>query len=332
MKRILLSASVFLFSLFGLSALDNPIEKYLSVRVTPQFEIANGAIKEYVFDSSCKNTDNKLSELDWNLKTIALFNLDTDFTVMKYGYLGLSATFGVPQRSDFMQDSDWLNSVTKQWLDDEPTERTNFSEHINHLDKFIDFKVRAGGNIYLPLEITLTPFLSYKYEFIRFSASGGYSEYKNYKKGIDKKTFEDKVISYEQEQNSLFLGTNLTVKSIPRTFINLSFEISPKVTTLTAIDYHYINNGKYGTAYRDSFSKLLEIESNMTAQYCFSKNHSAGINYRLQYIPLSKGDTSSKTIDRNGKFLTDNWIEIGTNTGGTERFIWALGLNYSFSL
>ena len=251
---------------------------------------------------------------------------------MKYGYLGLSATFGVPQRSDFMQDSDWLNSTTRQWVNDDPTEKTNYSEHINHLDKFIDFKVSAGGNIYLPLDITITPFFAYKYEFIRFSASAGYGEYKNYKKGIDKQLFEDKVISYEQEMNCLSFGTNLTVKSIPRTFIGLSFDISPNMTTLTAIDYHYINQGKLGTAYRDTFKKLLQLESNMCAQYCFTKNHSAGINYRLQYIPLSKGNTSSKTIDRNGKFLSDNWVDIGTDSGGTERFIWSLGLNYSFSL
>ena len=118
------------------SALDNPIEKYLSVQLTPQFEIANGKITEYVFDPLCKNTDNKLSELDWNLKTIALFNINADFDVIRYISVGLSGTFGVPQRSDFMQDSDWENSITEDWLNDDPKERTAFSEHINHLDKY----------------------------------------------------------------------------------------------------------------------------------------------------------------------------------------------------
>ena len=332
MKRLLICTSIILSSLLSLSALDNKYSDYLSFRITPQFEIANGTIKEYVFDPACKNTDNILSELDWNLSTLALFNLHADFDIMRYGYLGLSGTMGVPQRSDYMQDYDWRNSVVDAWKNDDPTEKTNFSEHINHLDKYITFSASLGGNIYLPLEFKISPRATYKYEFIRFTGSYGYSDYKE--SNHEKKDFTGKVISYEQEINSLLLGTNIKIGIIPRTAIDLNFDISPNLTFLNAIDYHYVNSalGKYGTAYLDSFKNIMQMEAGANAQYCFSKNHSAGLCYKIQYIPRVQGETSSRVIDKNGEFLTDNWLPIGSGGGGTERFIWFLCLNYSFSL
>lgn len=336
LKRIFVLFSIFIISAIKLFALENFFDDYLALQITPQFEIANGTIKEYVFDPACKNTDNKLSELDWNLKTIALFNLHVNFDVIKYVNLGLSGSFAVPQRSDFMQDYDWLNSVGgadglhTDWLNDDPTEKTNFSEHINHLDKYMVFQAYLGGNIYLPLEFKLSPRITYQYEFIRFSSSNGYSKYKS--NNFQIKKFEGKVISYEQEINSVLLGLNARVGIIPRTKIDLSFDISPNLTFLNAIDYHYINQTKYGTAFLDSFHNIMMIMSEANAQYSFSKNHSIGVNYKLQFIPGSQGKTSTKTIDKNGKFLTDNWISLQSGGGGTERFIWSLGLNYSFSL
>lgn len=327
--------SILLLTLNSLFALDNKIEDYLTFKITPQFEVASGAIKEYVFDSECKNTDNKLSQLDWNLGTIAIFNLDADFNIIRYIFLGLSGSFAVPQRSDFMQDYDWLNSVGgdggqfPEWKKEDATELTNFSEQINHLDKFLNFKVRLGGNLYLPLEFTLTPRLTYRYEFIRFTASSGYGEYKS--NDFAKTIFTGNLISYEQEMHSVFAGINIQNTWIPHTSININFDISPKTTFLNATDYHYINQVESGTAYLDQFKNLLQIESGMRVQYVFTKNHSAGFAGKLQYIPLSKGQTQQRDIDKKGNFTSDKWIPIDGN-GGTERFIWSLCLNYSFSL
>ncbi len=124
------------------------------------------------------------------------------------------------------------------------------------------------------------------------------------------------------------LGLRLTVDCIPRTAIKLDFDLSPQMTFLTAIDYHY----KRYVAFRDSFKNLFLLESGITAQYCFTKNHSAGIAGRLQYIPLSKGITSSTSIDNEGKITGNTWNAVDDGNGGTERFIRSLALNYSFSL
>ena len=338
MKRIitLLLITLILLPAVKLFALDNPIEDYLTFRITPQFEVANGVINEYVFDPECKNTDNKLSQLDWNVSTVSLFNLQADFDIIKYISLGLSASFGVPQRSGFMQDSDWRNSTTAIWKGDDPTERTDFSEHINKLDKYINFKIDLGGNLYLPLEFKLTPHISYQYEFIKFTGWYGYGEYKPYDGGeeLTKISFSEKVISYEQESNSVFAGLKLISTFIPHTFIQLNFDLSPKLTFINAIDYHYPTQqyGDVGTAFWDKFKNILQIQTGLTAQYSFTKNHSAGFAGKIQYIPLSKGDTSQTAIDKKGNFTTNNWQSIDSGNGGTERFIWSLCLNYSFSL
>lgn len=327
-RRLLLSVIILLTSISGnLFAIDNKYEKYFSFSITPQFDITSGVIKEYVFEPLCENTDNIESRLDWNLKTIALFGLQTDFTILRYISLGLNGGVAVPQRSDFMQDYDWLNSVTNKWKDDDPTELTNFSEHVNSLNKFMTFSLNLGGNIYLPAEIKLTPYIAYQYEYIRFTGTNGYSKYKS--NNFEIKSFSGNVISYEQEFISFLLGLGIKVDSIPHVSIKYTFDISPKLTTLNAIDYHYNRN----TAFRDCFKNLLLINSQLIAQYTFTKNHKAGFSGKIQYIPRSKGITYSRTIDREGNFIDNSeWSLINNSFGGTERFIWSIGLNYSFSL
>lgn len=331
MKRLLLVITSLIFT-SALFALDNKIEDYLTFRITPQFEVANGTINEYVFTPDCKNTDNKLSQLDWNLSTLALFNLNADFDIIKYISLGLSGSFGVPQRSGFMQDSDWRNSIVTLWKNDDPTERTDFSEHINKLDKYLNFKISLGGNLFLPLEFKLTPHLTYQYEFIKFTGWYGYGEYKS--NNFEKTNFSEKIISYEQESNSLLIGLNIISKIIPHTFLKLDFDLSPMLTFINAIDYHYPTQqyGDVGTAFQDKLKNLFQIQTGLTAQYSFTKNHSAGFAGKIQYIPLSKGETNQQEINKKGDFIHDKWIPSTDSNGGTERFIWSLCLNYSFSL
>ena len=331
MKRILLLSVILFAANFSIFSLENKIEKYFSFSITPQFEINNGMIKEYVYEEACKNTDHKLSELDWHISTVSLFNLQADFNIMKYAALGFSATFGVPQRTDFMQDYDWENSIGDQlkypqWLNDDPTENTSFSEHVNHLDKFINFKAKLGGNIYLPAKIKITPYLAYQFEFIKFSASEGAGKYKwnNYQKY----SFTGKVISYEQEMNSFLFGLSLMADTIPRTSIKLNFEFSPKMTNLNAIDYHLTRS----TAFNDRFKKISLINSDITLQYRFTENHKAGFSGRIQYIPLAQGNTYQGKISSSDEEITVKQWDLISSYGGTERFIWSFGFNYSFSL
>ena len=105
MKRFIFLIIVLTFS-SSLFALDND---YLSFRITPRFEVLNGSINEYVFNEACLNTDNKESQLDWDIKTIPSFGINADFNLVKYININLDSSVGIPIKSGNMQDYDWLN-------------------------------------------------------------------------------------------------------------------------------------------------------------------------------------------------------------------------------
>lgn len=307
---------------FSLFALDN---NFFSMKITSEFSFANGSINEYVFDKACKNTDNKESELDWDIKMIPLLSLEADFDIIKYIHLGIDGYFGLPNRSGNMQDYDWLNSVTDNWKDQDPKELTNYSIHDNYLEKYIGFRLLGGGNIYLPLEIKITPLIGYQYEFIYFNGVNGYATYKS--KNWKKEDFSGAVIAYKQELNAFLAGFSADIKSIPRTYIYADFICSPAMTFINALDYHYIRNQLFW----DKFTNLWQFKGKLKAQYKFGKYSSAGLSTSIQYIPTVKGPSSWKYLKADGSPSPGNWTKTEVN-GGTRRLIWTLGLNYSFSL
>ena len=178
----------------------------------------------------------------------------------------------------------------------------------------------VNNSIYSNLKILL------KEDKIVKISGGRYTKYKwnNYQKY----SFTGKVISYEQEMNSFLFGLSLMADTIPRTSIKLNFEFSPKMTNLNAIDYHLTRS----TAFNDRFKKISLINSDITLQYRFTENHKAGFSGRIQYIPLAQGNTYQGKISSSDEEITVKQWDLISSYGGTERFIWSFGFNYSFSL
>ena len=310
----------------------------MSFRITPRFGLVNGAINEYVFDEeNCKNTDYKVSQLDWDLKNIPVLELKAEFDILRYIAISFDGSVGISKESGYMQDYDWLNSFAKidkdipdSWYDDGFSELTHYSKHTNELVKYIDFYVSAGYNIYIPYNLTITPFLSYQYESIHLSGKYGFGRYKSNDKSFYIKDYSNnnQVISYLQEINAMFLGLSVKFDNIPHTNLSADFLVSPKMTFINAVDYHYT---RY-LAFWDKMTNCWQLKGNIEAQYIFNKYNKAGLFTSIQYIPVSKGDTSKKLIKSDGSLAEGKWVMIGKNSGGTSRFVWTLGLNYSFSL
>lgn len=299
-------------------ALDN---NFFSFRITPRFELLNGTLNEYVFNAYTSNIDHKESQLDWDIRNITTFGINADFNLLKYININFDGSIGTPQKSGNMQDYDWLNYTT---------ELTHYSIHDNYLLKYMTFSVSGGTNIKIPANITITPKIAYYYEYISFDGKDGYKTYK--KDDWIPEAFSGKVISYMQEINTLFLGLSVTVETLPQAFFYADLFISPYTTLVNALDYHYINLETYGTLFWDNCSNVFQLQTHANAQYKFNNSHSAGISASLFYIPMSKGDTRTKTIDTEGNILSTTWTAPSKNTGGTSRLIWSIGLNYSFSL
>ena len=315
-------------------ALDS---NYLSFKITPRFGVVNGAINEFVFDEVCTNTDNKVSQLDWDIRNIPVFGLKAEFDILRYININVDGSFGIPKKSGYMQDYDWLNSfggidpdIPVSWSYDEPTELTCYSKHTNELKRYTDFLISVGGNIFLPYNLRITPFITYQYEFIYLAGQKGFGRYKQADKTFYLKDYSDnnKVISYQQEINAMFLGFSILFDNIPRTTLYADFKVSPKMTFLNALDFHYTRN----IVFWDKIDNLWQLKGTIEAQYKFDNHYRAGIITSIQYIPIGKGDTSKKYLNSDGTIKTEKWYQIGKNSGGTSRFIWSLGINYSFSL
>ena len=326
MKRLFFFTGILIFLLPALFSLDNNI---LSIKLTGEVNLTNGVINEYVFQEECKNTDHKVSQLDWDVKNIPVFKGKAELNLLKFLHTEICGSVAVPKSSGNMQDYDWMNSVPPDrysyWIYDDPTELTNYSKHDNELIKYMTFSAALGANISLPAKITLTPMAEYYYEFISFDGKNGYKSYKsdNWKEF----EFERKVISYKQEMNDFLLGLAVKVETLPMMFFYADFFISPQSLSLTAIDYHY-----YGIAFLDQFKNIWQLQAKTAAQYVFNKYHRAGLSTSIQYIPTSYGTNKDRPINEDGSFLPNSSWRTTDITSGTGRFLWNIGLNYSFSL
>ena len=334
MKRFSAVLFISTFIAFSITAFDNDT---LSVRITPRVDFVSGIINEYVFNEKNLHTDHKESQLDWDLTVIPVLGITGDFTLFRHVYIGFDGSAGIPIRSGHMQDYDWLNSVVDEteypsWHLDDPNQLTNYSIHDNYLEKYITFSASLGYNIFLPAEIKLTPLIAYQYEFIAFTGKDGYSIYKW--NNWQKESFSGKVISYKQELNSMLLGLSLKVSTIPHIFLAADCLVSPKMTFLNALDYHYNPRlfHPYGVAFWDKLTNIFQLQSKLLIQYKFNNIPRAGLSGAIQYIPLSKGDTRIKSLTSEGTPEKGLWGSPYINGGGTSRLIWNISLNYSFSL
>ena len=296
--------------------------KIISVDAKANISLLNGSISEYVFTPASHNTDDVLSRLDWDVKNVPIVSASVDLTLFKYAYFNLGAGFGFPSTpSGNMQDYDWLN-CTEQY----GTELTNYSIHDNFLNSYRNFFVKFGFNCYLPLNITVTPFVAYNYEYLGFDGFDGYTEYKQH--NWQKKELSGNVISYFQETNAFLVGVKLISPVLFNLKIDGEFLISPYTSNINALDKHYEKK----IHYMDLMPRSYQLQSNLNLSYSIHKHHKVFVQGFLQYIPVSKGNDYIRETDENGNYTSTNWTIIKSVQGGTSRFLWQISLGYCFSI
>ena len=292
--------------------------KIISVDAKANISLLNGSISEYVFDPASHNTDDVLSRLDWDVKNVPIVSASVDLTLFKYAYFNLGAGFGFPSTpSGNMQDYDWLNY---------DTELTNYSIHDNFLNSYRNIFVKIGYNFYLPLKITITPFVAYNYEYLGFDGFDGYRKYK--KENWQKIEFSGNVISYFQETNAFLVGIKLISPVLFNLKIDGEFLISPYTSNINALDKHHIRK----THFMDLMPWSYQLQSSLNLSYSIQKHHKIFVQGFLQYIPVSKGNDYIRETDENGNYTSTNWTIIKSVQGGTSRFLWQISLGYCFSI
>ena len=292
--------------------------KIISVDAKANISLLNGSISEYVFDPASHNTDDVLSRLDWDVKNVPIVSASVDLTLFKYAYFNLGAGFGFPSTpSGNMQDYDWLNY---------DTELTNYSIHDNFLNSYRNIFVKIGYNFYLPLKITITPFVAYNYEYLGFDSFDGYRKYK--KENWQKIEFSGNVISYFQETNAFLVGIKLISPVLFNLKIDGEFLISPYTSNINALDKHHIRK----THFMDLMPWSYQLQSSLNLSYSIQKHHKIFVQGFLQYIPVSKGNDYFRYTDENGNYTPTNWTIDKSCQGGTSRFLWQISLGYCFSI
>lgn len=307
--------------------------KIISVDAKANISLLNGSISEYVFDPASHNTDDVLSRLDWDVKNVPIVSASVDLTLFKYAYFNLGAGFGFPSTpSGNMQDYDWLNCIPKNGGFGLPkqygTELTNYSIHDNFLNSYRNIFVKIGYNFYLPLKITITPFVAYNYEYLGFDGFDGYRKYK--KENWQKIEFSGNVISYFQETNAFLVGIKLISPVLFNLKIDGEFLISPYTSNINALDKH--KHPEKRIHYIDLMPWSYQLQSSLNLSYSIQKHHKIFVQGFLQYIPVSKGNDYFRYTDENGNYTPTYWTIDKSAQGGTSRFLWQISLGYCFSI
>ena len=305
--------------------------KIISVDAKANISLLNGSISEYVFDPASHNTDDVLSRLDWDVKNVPIVSASVDLTLFKYAYFNLGAGFGFPSTpSGNMQDYDWLNCIPKNGGFGLPkqygTELTNYSIHDNFLNSYRNIFVKIGYNFYLPLKITITPFVAYNYEYLGFDSFDGYRKYK--KENWQKIEFSGNVISYFQETNAFLVGIKLISPVLFNLKIDGEFLISPYTSNINALDKHHIRKRHF----MDLMPWSYQLQSSLNLSYSIQKHHKIFVQGFLQYIPVSKGNDYIRETDENGNYTSTDWTIYENCQSGTSRFLWQISLGYCFSI
>ena len=301
--------------------------KIISVDAKANISLLNGSISEYVFDPASHNTDDVLSRLDWDVKNVPIVSASVDLTLFKYAYFNLGAGFGFPSTpSGNMQDYDWLHCYEFGLPEQYGTELTCYSIHDNFLNSYRNIFVKIGYNFYLPLKITITPFVAYNYEYLGFDGFDGYRKYK--KENWQKIEFSGNVISYFQETNAFLVGIKLISPVLFNLKIDGEFLISPYTSNINALDKHHIRK----THFMDLMPWSYQLQSSLNLSYSIQKHHKIFVQGFLQYIPVSKGNDYFRYTDENGNYTSTDWTIVKSCQGGTSRFLWQISLGYCFSI
>lgn len=297
----------------------------ISINVSADVGIMNGKIQEFVFYS---NIDKVLSLLDWDIKNIPVCNIQGKVDIFKYSFVKTTGFFGIPKSSGVIQDYDWLFYSP---------ELTNYSYHNNYLSSYYGITIAAGANFFIPIiNLRLSPFVAYQYEYLGMNGSDGYRQYKN--ENWEEKEFSGKIISYFHEINSFLLGLDFEVPVFSLFGFSGSFSISPNATFIQALDFHYINQKdnyghSYGTVYLDTLNNAFQLQADATIYANINRHNKLSVSCFVQYIPTAKGNDYYKFITTDGIYINpgDKWIQTGTNNAGTSRFLYKINLGYTYS-
>ncbi len=323
MKKFL---AALVFALLSLSAFP------FTFSIAPVGGIRSGQIDEYVFLKECDYESDKLSELNWNFGS-EYYAGGRIGAKWNHFFLNGEFIFGFPMKVGSMCDSDWLNADVKNAGDYQY--KTNWSHHDNYLESDFSFSMKCGVEFRAVensrLSFSISPFVGFEYDKIKFRGENGYAWYGNSRNGYylpytdedrTEYTFDGKVISYERRTFLSWLGGEGKIEFSKAIAFSLGFQVSPFVYA-ESIDTHWSKKMMYGDKTPGFFSAFRWHAS----QSIFLGGHSyLNLSARWLYVGVLRGDSYSKSIS--GSYYTKD----ETCDGGAGEFFFDISLSYEIRI
>ncbi|WP_407427690.1 omptin family outer membrane protease [Treponema sp.] len=333
MKKFLLSLTFafFSFSLFAVSLKD------FSLSVEPLFGMKWGQLDEYVFSNKSYFSDDKLSELNWEIKNELQAGLK-----LCGGWKGIFAetkfTAGIPRASGIMKDSDWQN-IQYAAASGGNTIQTNYSESDNHIDHDFSFEIKGGYEFKLLEKFRIKPSLGFEYNNIKFTASNGtywygntvgtssynnYGPYYAYNNSENQTTGEltGDVIDYKRISYYLWLGSDFSFYPYYNFIINAGFFVAPYFYAVS-YDSHLLRSLDFADltiGYFSAFKGHIGFEAKIT------EKHSIIMASEYCYLGIVRGDDYQKSSS------SATYTKSSTSDGGAGAKWFDLSLSYRFKI
>lgn len=333
MKRLI----TFLFFIVQFSIL---IAHDFHLSIEPLLGIKYGQLNEYVFLENCFYNDNKLSELNWEIKPEYYVGMKIDGS-WKFLFSEIGIKFGLPKKSGAIKDSDWKN--IKAPKNDNYLYKTNYSEHDNYLKFDFSFNIKSGISLDTFenkfLIIKTNPFLAFDYEEIRFEGRDGelwygtnistntYYEWNNSQHQNYSKT-SGKILSYERFYYIFWVGFDelFDLKNGLKT--NIGVQFAPYILA-ESFDTHWKKNPmntnpevKYADRTPEYFSA---VKCNFGVSYELNRKNSIGINANYFYTKILRGKSYEK------KSTDKRYIEKSSIKGGASEKTFDISVSWKYN-
>jgi outer membrane protease len=233
MKKICFLVLLILVTL-GLSAEENSIKIHgATLSLGTSVGLLKGQGEEIVYRD--KGSDNKASQLLWNMAPLVYAGIDLNFTWQKpQNKWGLfsngSVKFGFPMETGNIEDRDWMGSYT-DWL-------THYSVHDNKTNRAILINTDFGVSFKIADKFLLSPFLAYDFMSFAWTASGGLGSYPD---GLWYLPSSIDVMTYKQTWHIISPGISFSVAFNRYFNAEISLKASPFVWC-SAKDNHILRS------------------------------------------------------------------------------------------
>lgn len=333
-KSFVLILSILFFPLSWIYAQEATVtpDDEIVFSVSPVTAYKNGMLGEYVYVKDVNNQEQKLSELDWEIKN--LFLIGADFSVgFKNFIIDLNVLFGIKNQNGKMQDSDWLNYLTEYDFID-PLVKTNYSISSLELKNNINADLTLFYKFYDDEQFCLLPYFAINIDYIDFSAYGGEGWYgsndvvnppvswdsplaKHYTSG------QLGGVDYTRQTYSTLIGIKNKF-NFNKFHFDIDLAVSPFLY-ISSLDVHSSATGIAGSFFDDEiFGFFSLIRLNSLLQFDFTKNSSIFLGIEYSALTKVQGTTFVSTNKKNWYKKTSCYAKADGET-------WQIKAGYRFS-